>query len=46
MDFTLSSEHRLLQESVKKLVDREITPIFKRNDPHKPLPKEERRAIS
>jgi alkylation response protein AidB-like acyl-CoA dehydrogenase len=45
MDFTLSSEQRLLQESVKKMVDREITPILKRNDPHKPLPKEERRAI-
>ncbi len=45
MDFTLSSEQRLLQESVKKMVDREITPILKRNDPHKVLPKEERRAI-
>jgi alkylation response protein AidB-like acyl-CoA dehydrogenase len=38
-------EHHGLQESVRKLVDREITPILKRNDPHKPLPKEERRAI-
>lgn len=45
MDFTLSSEQRLLQDSVRKLVDREITPILKRNDPHAPLPKEERRAI-
>lgn len=45
MDFTLSSEQRMLQESVKKMVDRDITPILKRNDPHKPLPKEERRAI-
>ena len=45
MDFALSGEQRMLQESVKEMVDRDITPIFKRNDPNKPLPKEERRAI-
>lgn len=45
MDFSLSSEQRMLQESVKKIVERDIMPILKRNDPHRPLPKEERRAI-
>lgn len=45
MDFKLSSEHRMLQESVKAVVDREIVPVLKRNDPFKPLPKEERRVI-
>ncbi|MGQ7793612.1 acyl-CoA dehydrogenase family protein [Faunimonas sp. B44] len=45
MDFRLTSEQRMLQESVKTMVDRDILPILKRNDPHKPLPKEERRAI-
>jgi alkylation response protein AidB-like acyl-CoA dehydrogenase len=45
MDFRLSSEQRMLQESVKAMVDRDIMPILKRNDPYKPLPKEERRAI-
>jgi alkylation response protein AidB-like acyl-CoA dehydrogenase len=45
MDFKLTSEQRLLQESVRAVVDRKIIPILKRNDPFKPLPKEERRAI-
>ncbi|MCC2690430.1 MAG: hypothetical protein K0S21_3233, partial [Rhizobiaceae bacterium] len=45
MDFRLTSEHRMLQESVRGMVDREIIPILRRNDPFKPLPKEERRAI-
>ncbi len=45
MDFTLSSEQRMLQESTKRMVEQEIMPILKRNDPHMPLPKEERRAI-
>ncbi|GAA4338999.1 acyl-CoA dehydrogenase family protein [Pigmentiphaga soli] len=45
MDFRLTSEQRLLQESVRAVVDKKIIPIFKRNDPAKPLPKEERRAL-
>jgi alkylation response protein AidB-like acyl-CoA dehydrogenase len=45
MDFQLTFEQRMFQESIKKLVDREITPILKRNDPNIALPKEERRAI-
>ncbi|MGV6875654.1 acyl-CoA dehydrogenase family protein [Pseudochelatococcus sp. B33] len=45
MDFKLTSEHRMLQESVKQMVDRDVMPILRRNDPFKPLPKEERRAI-
>ncbi len=45
MDFTLSGEQRLLQESAREMVDRDILPILRRNDPHKPLPKEERRAV-
>ncbi len=45
MDFKLTSEQRMLQESVRAMVDRDIVPILKRNDPFKPLPKEERRAI-
>lgn len=45
MDFTLSSEQRMLQESTKQMVERDLMPILKRNDPNTPLPKEERRAM-
>jgi alkylation response protein AidB-like acyl-CoA dehydrogenase len=40
MGFRLSSEQRLLQESVQKLVQRDIEPILKRNNPNAPLPRE------
>ncbi|MHA6730245.1 acyl-CoA dehydrogenase family protein [Devosia sp. A369] len=45
MDFTLTDEQRMLQDSAREMVDRDILPILRRNDPYKPLPKEERRAV-
>jgi len=39
MDFELSPEQRLLQESVRQMVDRQIQPILDANDPEKSLPK-------
>lgn len=45
MDFQLSFEQRMFKESIQKLIDREIKPILKRNDPNVALPKEERRSI-
>lgn len=45
MDFQLSHEQEMFKESIKKMVDRDIMPILKRNDPDKALPKEERRAL-
>ena len=38
MDFQLTSEQRQIQESVRKVMEGEITPILKRNDPNAPLP--------
>lgn len=45
MDFTFTEEQRMLQDSVKEMMQREITPILKRNDPYLPLPKEEMRKV-
>jgi alkylation response protein AidB-like acyl-CoA dehydrogenase len=45
MDFELTSEQRMIQESAKRMVEREINPILKRNDPNSPLPKEAAREI-
>src|SRR6202020_1052881 len=45
MDFELTSEQRMIQESVRRMVDREIQPILKAHDSDKPLPKEAMRQI-
>jgi alkylation response protein AidB-like acyl-CoA dehydrogenase len=39
MDFSLSSEQRLMVDAAKKLVDRHIQPILDGNDRDRPLPK-------
>src|SRR5690606_4890343 len=45
MDFRLSDEQKMIQESIRKMVDRDITPILKSEDPNLPLPKEKVRQI-
>jgi alkylation response protein AidB-like acyl-CoA dehydrogenase len=45
MDFRLSSEQVMIQESVRRMSDRDIVPILKANDPNKPLPKAEMHRI-
>lgn len=45
MQFQLDSEQRLIQDSVRRMVDREIDPILKSHDPDRPLPKDEVRRI-
>jgi alkylation response protein AidB-like acyl-CoA dehydrogenase len=41
MDFRLTSEQRMIQESMRRMTARDIMPILKANDPNKPLPKAE-----
>lgn len=41
MDFRLSSEQQLIQDSVRRMSQRDIIPILKANDADKPLPKSE-----
>ncbi|MCO5066863.1 MAG: acyl-CoA/acyl-ACP dehydrogenase [Rhizobiaceae bacterium] len=45
MMFSLSSEQRLIQESMAKLVARDIEPVLKSHPTHEPLPKEPMRKI-
>ena len=45
MQFQLNSEQREIQEAVRRMVDREINPILARNDPDRPLPKEDVKSI-
>lgn len=45
MDFELTSEQRMIQESVRRMVDREIQPILDSHDQDTPLPKEAMRSI-
>jgi acyl-CoA dehydrogenase len=45
MNFELTSEQRMIQESAKRMVEREIAPILKRHDLDSPLPKEAAREI-
>ena len=40
MDFRLTEEQELLQDSVSRMVRTEIEPRLKRHDATKPLPKE------
>lgn len=41
MDFRLTAEQRMIQESMQRMVERDIRPVLKANDPDKPLPKSE-----
>jgi len=45
MDFQLTYEQKMLQESIKKMVERDINPILKAHDPDKPLTREATRQI-
>ena len=45
MDFQLTHEQKMLQESIKKMVDRDINPILRAHDPDKPLTREATRQI-
>jgi len=45
MDFQLTSEQRLIQESVQRMVARDIQPILDAHDPDAPLPKDAMRTI-
>ncbi|MCO5144961.1 MAG: acyl-CoA/acyl-ACP dehydrogenase [Aquamicrobium sp.] len=45
MDFTLSEEQRILQDSARSMVAKELQPILARNDPDRPLPKQEMLAV-
>jgi alkylation response protein AidB-like acyl-CoA dehydrogenase len=45
MDFQLTSEQRMVQESIRRMVDREIQPILKAHDQDAPLPKDAMRQI-
>jgi alkylation response protein AidB-like acyl-CoA dehydrogenase len=39
MDFRLTSEQRMIQDTMRRMTTRDIVPILKANDPNKPLPK-------
>lgn len=45
MDFQLSSEQRMLQESVRRMVDRHIQPVLDACAADSPLPKEQAKSI-
>lgn len=45
MDFRLTSDERLLQESVQRMVARDIQPVLSAHAPDAPLPKEAMRGI-
>lgn len=45
MDFQLTHEQVLIQDSIKKMVERDINPILKAHDPDKPLTREVTRQI-
>jgi alkylation response protein AidB-like acyl-CoA dehydrogenase len=45
MDFQLTSEQRLIQESTQRMVARDIQPVLDAHDPDRPLPKEAMRKL-
>jgi alkylation response protein AidB-like acyl-CoA dehydrogenase len=45
MDFRLTSEQRLIQESSRRMVERDIQPVLAAHDPDRPLPKEAMRQV-
>jgi len=46
MDFRLSSEHRMIQESIQAMLERDVTPILNRHPKDAPLPKEAVKEIA
>lgn len=45
MELQLTAEQRMIQESAKRMVEREIQPVLDAHDPDRPLPKESMRGI-
>jgi alkylation response protein AidB-like acyl-CoA dehydrogenase len=45
MDFQLTSEQRMIQDSTRRMVERDIQPILDAHDPDCPLPKEVMRKL-
>src|SRR5690606_20010768 len=45
MDFEFTEEQHMLRDAVREMMQRDINPILKRNDPYQPLPKEEMRQV-
>jgi len=45
MDFRLTSEQRMIQESARRMVERDIQPVLDAHDPDRPLPKEVMRKL-
>lgn len=39
--FQLNSEQRMIQDAIRRMVERDIAPVLKARDPDKPLPKED-----
>jgi alkylation response protein AidB-like acyl-CoA dehydrogenase len=45
MDFQLTSEQRLIQDSARRMVERDIATVLRRQEPDRPLPKEVMRQL-
>jgi alkylation response protein AidB-like acyl-CoA dehydrogenase len=45
MDFQLTSEQRMIQDSARRMVERDIQPVLDKQDREKPLPKEVMRQL-
>jgi alkylation response protein AidB-like acyl-CoA dehydrogenase len=45
MDFQLTSEQRMIQESTRRMVERDIQPVLDKQDRERPLPKEVMRQL-
>ena len=45
MDFELSQEQRLVQDATRRMVERDIAPVVRANDPNRPLPKDAMRRV-
>lgn len=45
MDFQLTSEQRMIQESARRMVERDIQPVLDKQDRERPLPKEVMRQL-
>ncbi len=45
MDFQLTSEQRMIQDSTRRMVERDIQPVLDAHDPDRPLPKEVMRKL-
>ena len=45
MDFRLTGEQRMIQESTRRMVERDIQPVLDAHDPDRPLPKEAMRGL-